>query len=214
MNIPSHIKNIIFDFGGVILNLDEQKTFSELMRIMGCNKEELYTIMHTNNTFYKYECGLISSEEFVAHLQSLSFIPVKKEDVITAWNAMLLDFPEQHVRLLLNLKKTYRTFLLSNTNDLHEKAFIANMKAQGIQESIYDLFETVWYSHTLHLRKPNADIYEAVLKEANLNPHETLFLDDRQENLDGAKEVGISTMHITKDVTIMSLFSYITGLKH
>ena len=200
------ITSIIFDFGGVILNLNEQLTYKAMMQLLNCNEQQLQQHLTHNDIFYNYECGLISTEEFVRYIQSLVPYNISAQEIADAWNAMLLDFPQEHVDLLLQLKTKYRTFLLSNTNDLHEIAFTQNMKNQGIEYSIHDLFERVYYSHTLHLRKPNVEIYEAVIQRENLNPAYTLFLDDKQENLEGAKKAGLQTQLVDSQSSILTLF--------
>ncbi len=201
------IDSIIFDFGGVILNLDEQLTYTAMMQLLNCNELQLKNYFAHNNMFQNYECGLISTDEFVQYIQSLVPYNISLQEIANAWNAMLLDFPVVHVNLLLKLKTKYRTFLLSNTNDLHEVAFTHNMKNQNIQYSIHDLFERVYYSHTLHLNKPNIEIYETVIKQQNLNPAQTLFLDDKIENLEGAQKAGLQTLLIDGNNTILKLFS-------
>ncbi|MDR2962544.1 MAG: HAD family phosphatase [Bacteroidales bacterium] len=201
-----NITSIIFDFGGVILNLNEQRTYSALMQLLQCNAHDLSRSVAQNNVFRNYECGLISSDEFVAYIQSLAPHYISAQQITDAWNAMLLDFPPAHVELLLRLKMQYRTFLLSNTNDLHEKAFVQNMKNQGIKHSIHDLFETVWYSHHLHLNKPHVEIFETVIAQAGLNPEHTLFLDDKEENLVGARKAGLRTQLIDKETSILKIF--------
>ncbi|MDR1762192.1 MAG: HAD-IA family hydrolase [Bacteroidales bacterium] len=200
------ITTIIFDFGGVILNLNESLTYNALMQTLQCNEQQLKSYFTHNNMFHKYECGLVSTEEFVHYIQSCAKTTISTQEIADAWNAMLLDFPLQHIDLLLSLKQTYRTFLLSNTNELHEQAFTHNMKNQGITHSLHDLFEQVWYSHTLHLNKPHVTIFETVVQQANLNPKQTLFLDDKIENLEGAQKVGLQTQLIDGDNSIMTIF--------
>ena len=207
------ITSIIFDFGGVILNLNEKLTYQALMQLLNCNEQQLESYLAHNSVFHRYECGLMSTDEFVQYIQSLAPYTISTQKIADAWNAMLLDFPQVHVDLLLRLKTKYRTFLLSNTNDLHESAFTQNMKNQGIQYSIHDLFERVYYSHTLHLRKPNVEIYETVIQRENLNPAHTLFLDDKLENLEGAKKAGLRTQLIDANNTIMTLFDIIYNLQ-
>lgn len=202
----SNITSLIFDFGGVILNLNENLTWQSMMKLLNCNELQLKEKLAFNSMFQKYECGLISTEAFLQYAQSVAPVGVTQQEIADAWNAMVLDFPQAHVDLLLQLKSKYRTFLLSNTNDLHEIAFTQNMKNQGIQYSIHDLFERVYYSHTLHLNKPNVEIYETVILQEKLNAAQTLFFDDKQENLEGAKKAGLRTQLIDKENTILSFF--------
>ena len=199
------VENIIFDFGGVILNLDEQATFTQLELLMGKTKSEMPDILEKSQ-FYDFECGHISADEFIANLQSLATTPFSKQQFLDAWNAMLLDFPEEHITLLRNLKSHFRTFLLSNTNVIHIEAFEKNMKHQGIPYHMRELFEEVWYSSSIGMRKPYPDTYRAMIQRAHIIPERTLFLDDKQENLDGAAQAGLQTMLITPTNTICSIF--------
>ncbi|HPY82317.1 MAG: HAD family phosphatase [Bacteroidales bacterium] len=199
------VENIIFDFGGVILNLDEQATFSQLQLLMGKSASDIPKIMELSR-FYDFECGKITEHEFIENLLALSNNPFSKQDFISAWNAMLLDFPQKHVNLLLSLKTHFRTFLLSNTNVIHIEAFEKNMKQQGITFSMSDLFEEVWYSSSIGMRKPNPETYRAVTQKVNIIPERTLFLDDKQENLNGAAQIGLQTMLVTPTNSICSIF--------
>jgi len=204
--IPAGIKNIIFDFGRVILELHEQKTIQGLSKILNLEFKDFYTIVAGNADLEEYEIGKISSHDFIQSLVDIAPKGTKPEDIIEAWNAMLGEFPKAHVELLKKLKTQYRTFLLSNTNELHVIAFEAEMKKQGIKESMTDLFEKVWYSNEIQMRKPYPETYIAVMKEANIKPEETLFLDDRQENLDGAKKAGLHVQLINDDFTTLDFF--------
>jgi len=201
------INNIIFDFGGVILNLNESLTNAALCKLIECESNELYEKLNSSNIFYDFECGKISPQIFINHVKSISAKPISDKQVVDAWNAMLLDFPQKHIELLLQLKSKFRTFLLSNTNAIHEAAFTQNLINQSSRYTIYDMFEKVWYSHELGLRKPNHDIFLEVLSQANLKPENTIFLDDRLDNITAASEVGLHTIHITKENGILQIFN-------
>ena len=205
MNLNS-ISSIIFDFGGVVLNLDEHKTYTAMCNLLDCNHDEMIEKLHKDNIFFDFECGKISSELFIEHVKSIAKKPIQTQEIKNAWNAMLLDLPLSHVEVLLKIKPIFRTFLLSNTNAIHEEAFVEGIKNQGIPYSLHDLFENVWYSHDLGLRKPNHDIFEEVMRQANLKPEETLFLDDRHDNISAAQQLGIHTQLITKEKSILSIF--------
>lgn len=203
----SHIEAIVFDFGGVILNLDEKKTYEELSQILSIDTENLHEMVLKTKTFYDFECGKISSFEFIQFIHSLTKKLTSDQQIIDAWNAMLLELPLEHVDILLELKKHYRTFLLSNTNAIHEACFVQNIHNQGIPYTLEQMFETVWYSHVLGLRKPNTDIFIEITKRAQLHPHATLFLDDRADNIATAKKLGFQTQLITNTHTIKQIFN-------
>ena len=184
------IKNIIFDFGDIFINLDKQATYNELAKL-GVSEisEEMMKVYH------QYEMGLISTDEFVGFFHKQ--FQISKEDLIRSWNAILLDFPLQRLEFLKELEasKKYRLFLLSNTNDLHI-SWIQNDWGMDLYNEFKNCFEQFCLSHEINLRKPNADIYQFVLNENNLVAEETLFIDDTEENTEAAKELEIQVWNL------------------
>jgi FMN phosphatase YigB (HAD superfamily) len=184
------IKNIIFDFGDIFINLHKEATFTELAKL-GVHKisDEMMTLAH------QYEKGEISTNNFIDFFQNE--FAISKEDVIFAWNAILLDFPIHRLQFLKELAKSkkYRLFLLSNTNELHIK-WIQNDWGAKLYQEFKNCFEQFYVSHEMNLRKPNATIYEFVLTENKLNPAETFFIDDTLENTLAAEKLGIQTWHL------------------
>ena len=127
-----------------------------------------------------------------------------KGKIVEAWNALLLDFPKERIDLLKKIKTKYRTFLLSNTNSIHLKEFQERLhNEQGVY--LEDLFEKAYYSHVVKLRKPNADIFNLVLKENDLMPSETLFIDDTASNFPEAEKMGIQTYHLKPGMSITDI---------
>lgn len=196
------IKNIIFDLGGVILNIDIKRTENALKELGIDNFSEYMTQFHIASFFREYETGKIDDAAFIKSIQSLSVKELPEEEAINAWNALLLDFPQERIELLKNLKNKYRLFLLSNTNAIHHRQFQKQLYLQtgGYLE---DLFEKTYYSHTINLRKPDVAIFQLVINENKLNPAETLFVDDTEENMRGAREAGLQIMYITPDTSIL-----------
>lgn len=186
------IKNIIFDFGDVFINLDKEATYKELYKL---GVEEISEKMI--QVYYDYEMGLISTEEFVGYFHNE--FKIDKEDLVKAWNAILLDFPLDRLQFLKELaaSKNYRLFLLSNTNDLHI-SWIQNDWGMNLYQEFKNCFEQFYLSHEIHMRKPNSDIYEFVLNENNLVPDETIFIDDTLENTIAAEKLGIKTWTIDR----------------
>ena len=179
------IKNIIFDFGDVFINLDKPATYRELSKL-GITEISVEMM----KVYHHYEMGLISTDEFVNffHLQ----FQISKEDLIRSWNAILLDFPKHRLEFLKELMESekYRLFLLSNTNELHI-SWIKNDWGMELYNEFKNCFEQFYLSHEIHFRKPNKDIFEFVLNENNLEPSETIFIDDTKENTDTAEELGM-----------------------
>lgn len=180
------IKNIIFDFGDIFINLDKQAPLLEMAKF-GFTEltPELDTI------FKEYEMGLMESDEFVNQLQAI-FTSATKEQIKDAWNSIILDFPEERLKFIEKLKNDnqYRLFLLSNTNNLHIDKVKESMGIDRFNR-FKNCFEVFYLSQEMKMRKPNADIYEFVLKENNLIADETFFIDDSKENTDSASKLGI-----------------------
>lgn len=184
------IKNIIFDFGDIFINLDKPATLRELAKLGVTDISE--SMM---KVYHQYEMGLISTDEFVSYFHNE--FAIAKEDLIRSWNAILLDFPKERLQFLkeLSASKKYRLFLLSNTNDLHI-SWIQNDWGSALYNEFKNCFEQFYLSHEIHFRKPNADIYEFVLQKNNLVAEETLFIDDIKENTDSANELGIKVWNL------------------
>lgn len=189
------MKNIIFDFGGVILNLDVSatiKAFDELGIKDIANSTGHY---YRDPVFNQYEIGAVSDQEFRDVVKTLSDQPLTNDQIDRAWTKMLLDIPKERVDFILELKKSYRIFLLSNTNHIHQLQF------EPYFENLYgfpfsDLFERIYYSHDEGIRKPDADAFTNVLEKSVLVASESLFVDDSFENIKSASKLGIKTHHV------------------
>ncbi|MFT3932470.1 MAG: HAD family phosphatase [Chitinophagaceae bacterium] len=200
----TNIKNIIFDMGGVILNIDFKKTEEAFATLGFTDFKKYMTQFHITPFFHDYEIGRIDNAAFIKGVQEIAGRPISDQDVIAAWNALLLDFPPERLALLEKLKNKYRLFLLSNTNALHHDAF-QEMLYQQTGKRMEDYFEKTYYSQTAHLRKPDAAIYQLVLDENNLVADETLFIDDTASNFSGAEQVGIHVFHLPPPMTIFDI---------
>ncbi len=199
------IKNIIFDLGGVLLNLDYQLTKNAFVKLGVKDYDNHFTQANQITLFDAFETGRISEQEFHDELRKLTGINFTKEQILTAWNAMLLDFPVKRKQLLLNLKKDFKTSLLSNTNETHIRAFTSIIQKDIELDALDPLFYSVYYSNEIGLRKPSEEAFKYVLEQNNYLPEETLFLDDSAQHLEGAKACGINTVYIN-NVTVEELF--------
>jgi len=179
------IKNIVFDFGDIFINLDKKLFAEELQKIhISQESEEVLPILQ------QYEMGLVSTDKFLTFFEER--LHVSQDKLKRAWNSILLDFPKERLRFIQNLSesKKYRLFLLSNTNDLHISWIQKNWGME--QYNAFKIcFVQFYLSHEINLRKPNNNIYEFVLTTNDLAPKETLFIDDTKENTDAAKALGI-----------------------
>lgn len=192
------IKNIIFDLGGVIINIDYNKTIQAFEELGIKNAGELYSQQKQNDLFDLLETGKISPEEFYDNLRKITGTNATNQELENAWNAMLLDFPENITDTLKKAKAKYKTFLLSNTNEIHYRDYTLRLKKQFGIDDLEDLFDKQYLSHLIGLRKPNKEAFELILRENNLNPAETLFIDDSIQHIKGATGAGLKT-HWLKD---------------
>lgn len=185
------IKNIIFDFGDIFVNLDKQVVFKAL-RNNGIH-EFLPKFSILNNDF---EIGKIGSDEFLDRLK-IDFPSLSTNELADIWNSMLLDFPEYRLNFIEELakEKKFRLFLLSNTNALHIP-HVREVMGRERFERFKKCFEQFYLSHEIRLRKPDREIYQFVLDQNNLLAKETLFIDDTLENTEAAATLGIQTWNL------------------
>ena len=196
------IKNIIFDFGDIFINLDKPATFRELEKL-GVTEisDDMMAVAH------QYEKGLISTAEYTGYFSKQFNIP--REKLVFAWNSILLDFPKERLAFLKELAKSkkYKLLLLSNTNDMHISHIQENWGAELYNE-FKNCFDVFYLSHEINLKKPDANIFEFVLRENNLVADETLFVDDLKENTDTANTLGIHTWNlIPGEEDVVNLFT-------
>ena len=196
------IRHIIFDLGGVLLNIDYSLTEKAFIEVGITNFPELYSQLQQSDLFDRWETGKMTREEFIIAMQQASTVPLTEDQILTAWNAMLLDFPIRRLQILQQLRIYHDLFLLSNTNEIHEETFNnILMHAHGIP-SINVFFDKVYMSHRVGLRKPMKEIFQRVLDENSLKPEHTLFIDDSPQHIATAKELGIQTIYLEKGMTI------------
>lgn len=196
------VKNIIFDLGGVVLNVDYHLTTQKFAELGMKNFEDLYSQAHQNQLFDQLETGKISSEDFLKTLQNLSNNSLSLQQIEEAWDAMILDYPISRLQLLEQVKNQYNTFLLSNTNSIHEKEFTAKLQRTTNYKSLDALFDKVYFSHIIGFRKPQPEAYLHILEENKLHAEETLFIDDSIQNIEGAQRVGLQTIYLKKGMTL------------
>lgn len=190
------IKNIIFDLGGVVLNLDPKRTIKTFESYGLENVAEKYNFPNQVEIFDQIEVGAISPAEFRDGLRELFGLPLTDSQIDLAWNAMLLDFPNERLKALEQVAANYPTFLLSNTNEIHLEAYLKILKESTGFESLEHIFNQIYYSQRVGLRKPDAKLFRLVLEENGLLAEETLFIDDALVNIEAAQRVGLRTYHL------------------
>ena len=197
------IKNIIFDFGGVIYDIDHSLSKLAFEKLGVKNFDALYGHQVQTKVFEKMERGELDLELFRNELRKVILRKVSDQQLDDAWCGLLLGFDIRKIELLKNIRKNYRLFLLSNSNEIHYNRFIEELN------EYYDfrsLFEDVWFSHEKGMRKPEPQFYLGLLKENDLEASESLFVDDLEANIIAAQQHGIKTHYIKQD-TILDMFT-------
>jgi len=197
----SEIKNIIFDLGGVLLNINPLLSLLEFERVSGIDQKELTKRLVNEHIFEKFDTGSITPARFRSELCRIMNINVSDSEIDQAWNILIQDFPSSRVELLTQIRKNYRVFLLSNTNAIHFDHYTREFyEKYGIP--MVDLFDQIFVSHEIGIHKPDAGVYTYVLQNADINASETLLIDDTLANIESAALMGIKGIHINgKDVT-------------
>lgn len=197
------IRHIIFDLGGVLLNLDFTATEKAFAELGIDNFQEHFSKLQQTPLFNDLETGRISRTEFIAKMQGVKpDLNLTEAQITKAWNAMLLDFPIRRMQILQQLRTYYDLILLSNTNEIHEEAFNATLQAQYSIPALGAFFDRIYYSHRVGMRKPDKEIFEQILTDNEFQPEHTLFIDDSPQHIVTAKSLGIQTIHLENGMTI------------
>jgi FMN phosphatase YigB (HAD superfamily) len=193
------IKNIIFDYGNVIFEIDFKKTQNALLQLGITNSSEFFAHKSHHNLFSDFETASISPAQFRDGIRyAAQNNNLTDEEIDAAWNSLLIGVPPGIHDVLLKVKQKYRTFLLSNNNVTHYKYIVNYLKREYQMNDNSELFEKAYYSQDMFLRKPNIEIFEQVIAENDLDPAETLFIDDSPQHIEGAKLAGLNTLLMTK----------------
>ncbi|HVZ96893.1 MAG TPA: HAD family phosphatase [Chitinophagaceae bacterium] len=185
---------LIFDLGGVILDIDYHRTRRAFEKLGVKDFNEMYSQAGADDLFMSLEKGAIEEKNFYSEIRKRSGLPLTDKDIRDAWNAILLHFREMSLQRLNELQLKYKLFLLSNTNHIHLREFNRIYHLQPREKSFDQHFEKAYYSCKVGMRKPNANIYELVLRENDLVPAQTVFIDDSAQNIDTAKSLGIQAI--------------------
>jgi len=192
------IKNIIFDLGGVIINLDMQATIKAFVDLGIKDFENIYSQLSQTSLFDQFDKGLITENYFFNSIKNQFDLKKPLHELERSWNAMLLDFPKHRLDSLMNYKDSHRTFLLSNTNETHIREFLRTLHQNHGMRDLDQFFEKAYFSCRVNMRKPDKEIFELVLKQNHLDPSETLFIDDTIHHVEGAKRVGLQAVLLKK----------------
>lgn len=201
-----NIKNIIFDYGGVILNIDPSLTLKALKESGIEDVEDLHMKIAVKDFYNKIETGEISSQQFRDGIRGLAAQEVSDRQIDDAWNALILDMPSDRIKLIEELRKNYRVFMLSNTNQIHYDKYRADLEKDYGYRTFSDLFEKAHFSHEIGFRKPHPEIYLHVLEKHGLKPEETAFIDDSLVNIKAADKLGMTAILLDDGVEVTDLF--------
>jgi len=199
-----NISTIIFDLGGVIMDIDVKQTLHAFSRLGLNDVQQYFGHGFAASFFSDHEAGRISDEKFVGEIKNLIGRPVADGAVIDAWNALLLRFPPERIALLGDLKSRYRLFLYSNTNAIHKEKF-SEMYRLTFPGELEDHFEKAYFSHELGQRKPDPAGYEQIIRENRLDPAQTLFVDDALINVEGAVKAGLKGLYLPPGIYITDI---------
>ena len=200
------IKNVILDLGGVILELDIDLTIEGFKKLGVPDFEDLDIILSKYPFFELFETGKISPEEYRDEIRKASGNNLTDQEIDNTWNAMSLGFKQDTIETVKKLGGKYRLFLLSNTNAIHEITYNKQLMDDHGIHNLSMLFEKVYYSHILHLRKPDPEIFKFVLADSDLIPEDTLYIDDTLVHIKSAESLGIQAYHLKAPERITDIF--------
>lgn len=190
-------KNLIFDIGDVIIDIDYKVTIAEFQKLALVDFSAIVSYSKQNPIFDLLETGKITAQQFRNELRQFLKPGTTDEEITAAWNAILIDYPAYKINLLKDLKQQYSTFALSNINEIHVDTINAEANKRFGLPSFGSLFNHAYYSNEVGYRKPQKEIYELVLQKENLIPRETFFVDDKAENVEAAKQLGVQAYQLT-----------------
>ena len=205
-SVLANLSTIIFDLGGVILNLDTNLSVKAFAELSDLEEKEIYSRFLEEEWSYAFEKGEIDAPMFRNEVRKSLKVNLLDEQIDKAWNAMLVDLPISSLQLVASLKHKYQLYVLSNTNAIHLEVFNKMVAANTNGSSIMNFFDKVYYSCEVGMRKPDEEIFTYVIEANNLKPQETLFIDDMENNIIGAQSVGLRTVHLSKQDYLTELF--------
>ncbi len=204
MGQAPNFKNILFDLGGVILDINVQATLKQFYELGFPAELMQFPNSMTTDLYFRYETGKLDTEQFRNEIRKAAGVEMTDHAFDEAWNAMLVRFPEERIDLLKRLSKRYNLYMLSNTSSLHVKVF-EKMYFEAAGESMQEVFKKIYYSHEIGWHKPDLEAWEYVLNDAHIKAEETLFLDDNIHNIKASQELGFQAIHIHERIQLMNL---------
>jgi glucose-1-phosphatase len=197
-------KNIIFDLGGVLLDIDFKKSQEAFSKLGIDGFEQMVTPFNGNNLFNALETGL-DVPLFYTRFRELTQKNLTDDQIEQAWCALLIGFRKKSIEKLLQLKQNYNTYLLSNTNEIHLQRIYQMFKADFNNAEFDDCFNAAYYSQRIQIRKPNAEAWLHIINRHSLTAEETIFIDDGTDNIKAAKQLSLQTIQLLPGMYIEEL---------
>ena len=205
------IDALLFDLGGVLIDVDYHKTIDAFAQLGVQNPSDLYNQFGQNQLFDQYEKGEVSGKFFLEQLKPLTKFDTIESDIVTAWNAMIGDFPTEKLDFIAELSQHNPCFLLSNTNEIHLKKAIENLQKTGFK-NLDDLFIKCYYSHMIGKRKPEVKTFKWIIDQMGMEASKVLFIDDSPQHIEGAKKAGLQVIYYKEDSDLFSIRDRVNSL--
>jgi len=196
------IRHIIFDLGGVLLDIDYKQTMHAFEKLGVTNIQSIFDTLQQEKVFDRLDTGELTSEGFITTIRNAAGLDLSDADIVEAWNALLIEFPLRRLQILQQLQLYYDLVLLSNTNGIHEQRFNQILQQSRGIPNIGVFFDKVYFSHRIGMRKPELPIFERVLQDCGFKPEQTLFIDDLSVNTEAAAQLGIRTILLENGMSI------------
>ncbi|GAB4199832.1 MAG: HAD family phosphatase [Bacteroidia bacterium] len=200
---------IIFDLGGVILPLDTEATRQKILQLTGKDVKEWMKFGYPHQVIRSFELGKLTEKEFFEELSQVLSYENDLYYLKEAWNAMLMPVPKENIDFLNQLSEKYKLILLSNTCETHIQCFEEMLQQTHHIESLELLFDKVYYSCRIGIRKPDTKIFQKIIKENHLNPLQTIYFDDTSEHIETAKKLGIQSYLHPQNKPLQEILKYI-----
>ncbi|PLW98888.1 MAG: hypothetical protein C0591_03610 [Marinilabiliales bacterium] len=201
-----NIKTIIFDFGGVILDIDPQITIKEFQKMGFKDVAKTKSKEFIEDIIRKFERGIYTPEVFRKKLRAFLELDVSDQKLDDAWNALIYDIPAERIEVLEQVKKNYQILLLSNSNEIHYDLYVRDLQLRFGYREFDELFDKSYFSFDMHLSKPDPEVYEFIINQHDLKPSQTLFIDDNEENIAAASKLGLKTYLLAKPERVRDIF--------
>ena len=198
----SNVKNLIFDLGNVLYDIDFKKMNTAFTSIGIVDIDQHFTLNKSHQLFLDLEMGFVNEKEFYEGVRALVNLPLTNEQIHFAWNALLIGFRKNSIEWIKQNNTQYNTFLYSNTNQIHHDHFIAEFENQVAAYPFVSLFKTPYYSHEMGMRKPDPASFTYIVEKEGLVASETLFIDDNEPNIIAAASVGLKVLHLKEGMTV------------